>query len=320
MKLFPEVHTNRSSQADQPDNHRRGTRRIVCGLHKLALIAAVTASGCQAGGQKPVRLPVQHSVRSDQLLVLSDVKLDTDHPLIADLVDLRQQLADTLNLPTHGREVVVYLFENELSYRQYLSAAYPGLPPRRAYFVGTPQELAVYTFWGERIQEDLRHEFTHGLLHARLKTVPLWLDEGLAEYFEVAGPTAGGINSDYGRRLTAALSNGWRPDVERLEQLQHVQNMQRIDCQEAWAWVHCMLHSTPTLRQVLLDYLQDLRSTSQPGPLSKRLRRAEPELDQRLLNYVASLTSTRNETSQPSQARATLRSENRLPVRPAAQN
>ena len=32
---------------------------------------------------------------------------------------------------------------------------------------------------------DLRHECTHALLHAVLPAVPLWLDEGLAKYFEV---------------------------------------------------------------------------------------------------------------------------------------
>ena len=43
----------------------------------------------------------------------------------------------------------------------------------------------VYTYWGNRIQQDLRHELTHAILHSVLKDVPLWLDEGLAEYFEV---------------------------------------------------------------------------------------------------------------------------------------
>ena len=66
----------------------------------------------------------------------------------------------------------MYLFTNEAEYTQYLNATYPGLPKRRAYFVGTPRELAVYTYWGERIQEDLRHEYTHGLLHACLKQSP----------------------------------------------------------------------------------------------------------------------------------------------------
>ena len=192
-----------------------------CSILVAAFIGAgwLICTGCQFKGTQAVRRPVRHSVQSDQLLVLSDVQLDKDHPLIQDLIRLRKQLSEILELPLQGRLVVVYLFSNESQYRRYLEAAYPRLPPRRAYFVGTPQELAVYTFWGENIREDLRHEFTHGLLHSSLRHVPLWLDEGLAEYFEVAGPIPGRVNIDYADRLSMGVVSGWRPDIERLERL-----------------------------------------------------------------------------------------------------
>ncbi len=147
--------------------------------------------GCrQARQTKPALItpPAKHSVRSERLLVQSDFQLPKDHALITDLIRLRGQVSESLQLPEQQKEVVVYLFTSELEYTQFLDATYPGLPKRRAYFVGTPRELAVYTYWGKRIQEDLRHEYTHGLLHACLKEVPLWLDEGLAEYFEISGP------------------------------------------------------------------------------------------------------------------------------------
>ena len=38
---------------------------------------------------------------------------------------------------------------------------------------------------GPDFEIDLRHEATHALLHGSLPMVPLWLDEGLAKYFEV---------------------------------------------------------------------------------------------------------------------------------------
>jgi hypothetical protein len=172
-----------------------------------------------------------------------------------------------------------------------MQATYPGLPSRRAYFVGTADELAVYTFWGDRIQEDLRHEFTHGLLHAVLEDVPLWLDEGLAEYFEVIGSEPGEINLDYARRLTTAIGNGWRPNMQRLEKLEQVSQMQRVDYQEAWAWVHFMLHGSPEAKTTLLSYLDDLKTTSTPGSLSGRLNADVPEIDVRMLSYLASLNS-----------------------------
>ncbi|MCA9017497.1 MAG: DUF1570 domain-containing protein [Planctomycetaceae bacterium] len=261
-------------------------------LSACLLLCLLFAPGCHSAAKnQTVHLPARHSVSAEQLIVLSDFKLGQDHELFQDLIKLREDVAATLNIPLNSEQVTVYLFTNQEEYRNYLDMTYPGLPPRRAYFVGTPKELAVYTFWGERIQEDLRHEFTHGLLHASLKTVPLWLDEGLAEYFEVAGNTPGQINRDHASRLSTALNNGWKPDMKRLEQLEKVSQMQRVDYQEAWAWVHFMLNSTPETRDTLLDYLAELRTNSKPEELSARLPRDIPGVDQRFVNYVASLNT-----------------------------
>ena len=257
------------------------------------LTLMLTGIGCQTAAHSTVRLPARHSVHSEQLLVLSDVRLDKDHPLIADLIQLRKDVGRILELPMKGRPVVVYLFSDETNYRRFLQAKYPGLPPRRAYFVGSPDELAVYTFWGDRIQEDLRHEFTHGLLHSDLRYVPLWLDEGLAECFEVAGPQPGSINVEYAGRLASLLSDGWRPNMKRLERLETVGEMRRDDYQEAWAWVHYLLNESPEKTEILLRYLEQLRHAPHPGPLSEHLLEEFPNADQRFLSYVASLNTFR---------------------------
>ena len=230
----------------------------------LLLFSVLLLAGCRTARPEVARLPVKHSVRSEQLQVVSDIELKKDHPLIQDLVQLRQDVAKELQLPLEGRDVVVYVFGDKARYQTYLDATYPGLPARRAYFVGTPRELAVYTFWGTSIQEDLRHEFTHGLLHAQLKEVPLWLDEGLAEYFEIPRSTPNAMHREYPRQLSTAIANGWQPDLERLESLQDVAQMQRADYQESWAWVHFLLHGSEDSRQVLLDYLQELRDNPHP--------------------------------------------------------
>ena len=259
----------------------------------LVIATACVVSGCQLGRQQIVSRPTKFSIRSDQLLVLSDFKLGKEHPLIVDLQELRKREAEQLDLSFDSQTVTVYLFADQLTYRQYLDATFPGLPDRRAYFVGTPKELAVYTFWGDRIQEDLRHEYTHGLLHSAMKTVPLWLDEGLAEYFEVVSPQPGGINSDYAVRLSAALANGWRPDIERLERIEEFSQMQRFDYQESWAWMHYMLHSSPDTRAVLLGYLKDLKTHSKPELLSARLKREIPNYGDRMTAWVATLQTTK---------------------------
>jgi hypothetical protein len=280
-----------SAKAGTPSSHVWTRRQLLA--TSLAL-AGSALTGCHLSAKKDNGLPGRHSLRADQLVVLSDFKLPAKHALIEDLVKLRTQVSKTLKLPLKTEDVVVYLFSDELAYHQYIQTAHPGLPSRRAYFIATPKELAVYTYWGDRIQEDLRHEYTHGLLHACLQSVPLWFDEGLAEYFEVAGDKPGGIQPDYAHRLTGAIQNGWRPDLDRLERLEKTEQMQRADYREAWAWVHFLNHSSPETRQILLDYLHELQSNSNPELLSKRLARDIPSFEDRFLSYLAGLNTFRH--------------------------
>ncbi len=255
---------------------------IACCIVSLAL-------GCRTPRNEVARLPIKHSVRSEQLHIISDIELGKQHPLVEDLVQLREDVGHELDLPMEGRDVVVYVFSDKAKYQRYLHATYPELPPRRAYFVGTPRELAVYTFWGDNIQEDLRHEFTHGLLHAQLKDVPLWLDEGLAEYFEIPRGTPNSVHRDYPQHIATAVGNGWQPDLPRLESLTEVSQMQRADYQESWAWVHFLMHGSDDSRQLLLDYLQELRDNPHPPSLSVRIADTFPESQARYLSHVTSL-------------------------------
>ena len=259
---------------------------VFCGL-----VVMLGLCGCHALSRpSPVGLPTRRAMENEHLLVRSDVKLPKNHTLLRDLDSLRDEIADTLHLPVQKQPVTIYLFSDEVRYAKYLQARYPLLPPRRAYFVGTSKELAVYTFWGEKIQEDLRHEYTHGVLHASLQDVPLWLDEGLAEYFEVAGRPAG-LNREYATRLASDFARGWHPNLERLESLEAVNDMQKADYQESWAWIHFLLHHSDDSRDVLLSYLHELQTNGKPGPLSTRLRTAIPQADERFAAHAASLSS-----------------------------
>ncbi len=172
-----------------------------------------------------------------------------------------------------------------------MKARYPELPKRRAFFVAQPRtvgggdELLVYTFWGERLRQDLRHELTHALLHSVLKDVPLWLDEGLAEYFELP-PGSNGVNVQH---LEQLRRGAFAPDLARLEQLNQVAQMTPAEYREAWAWVHLMLRGPADGKAALLAYLQQLRSNGSPGPLQPRLTAAVPGLTDALDMHLGQL-------------------------------
>lgn len=236
-------------------------------------------------------LPSQHSVNSKHFIIHSNVKLDSDNVLVQELQELRERLFATLRLPEQRDPVNVYLFSDEASYRYYMNTTWQNLPPRRAYFVGTTRELAVYSFLSSKVQEDLRHEFTHGLLHGSLKTVPLWLDEGLAEYFEVDPHIPDAVHAEHVLEWETAKQDNWSPNLFRLEMLTDFRDMTQRDYAEAWGWVHFMLQTSDQTAEVLLKYLAGLETTKTPPRLLRSLETASPNYFNDVQSHVVKMSS-----------------------------
>ena len=177
-----------------------------------------SASSCR-GLPKLAPLPTAHEVPVQQLVFHCDFDLPSDHRLIRELTTERDEVYHELGLPWSDEPIQVYLFGDADAYAQYLARQFPGVPSRRAFFVESDTELAVYAHWSDRVAEDLRHEVAHGYLHAAVSNLPLWLDEGLAEYFEVPRGN-GGLNGPHLQLLRDMMEHdGWQPDIARLEQL-----------------------------------------------------------------------------------------------------
>lgn len=255
-------------------NHVR--RRAVATY--VVLVIVLLLGGCQSAPKTTysTELPSQHSVNSKHFVIHSNVKLNSDNVLVQELEELRERVFTTLKLPEQRDPVNVYLFSDEASYRYYMNTTWQNLPPRRAYFVGTTRELAVYSFLGSKVQEDLRHEFTHGLLHASLKSVPLWLDEGLAEYFEVDPTVPGIVHAEHVREWETAKAENWSPNLFRLEMLTDFRDMTQRDYAESWGWVHYLLQTSDDSANVLLQYLASLESSKTPPKLLASLEAAMP--------------------------------------------
>jgi hypothetical protein len=238
--------------------------------------------------------PGKYSLRAGPFLFLSDIKLPPNNPLFQDLTGLPDQIGRELKLANANSLVHVFLFEERDRYEKFMSGKYPWLPKRRAFFVVQPrsrggaEELLVYTFLGERIQQDLRHELTHAVVNSVIKQVPLWLDEGIAEFFET--PAANdGLNPQHLRQLRG---ENFQPNLARLEGLHDVKEMAPAEYREAWAWTHLMLRGGPEAKRVLLDYLRELRSNPQPGPLRSRLVAVWPRPEEALRDHLARLEQT----------------------------
>jgi hypothetical protein len=260
--------------------------------HVWLLAVALALSGCRAlPFDFAPPLPAEHEVPIEQLVFHSDFDLPQGHRLVRELTAERDDIATTLGLPPSDERIDVYLFRDAEAYGQYLARYFPSVPSRRAFFVETDTRLAVYAHWSDRVAEDLRHEVAHGYLHASVPALPLWLDEGLAEYFEVPRGN-GGLNRPHVELLADMIDHEkWRPDIERLERLSTASEMQQIDYAESWAWVYFLLQSTPERRKLLAGYLAEMREHGAVGPLSTRVAALHIQPRQTLTEYLVALNA-----------------------------
>jgi hypothetical protein len=83
----------------------------------------------------------------------------------------------------------------------------------------------------------------------------------------------------------------WSPNLGRLEKLTLVKEMSPADYREAWAWVHYMLRGSPEAKTVLLNYVQQLRHTRDPGPFEPHLALAIRDPEEALRQHIAKLES-----------------------------
>lgn len=242
---------------------------------RRAWLALLPTAGCALlRPPEPERnvLPGVREIVRDQLVFHSDFHVPRNHRLLDDLAALRGDVRERLDLPTTDEPIHVYLFDAARRYHAYVHERFPEFPERRAFFVETDTRLEVYAHWGDHVAEDLRHEVAHGYLHAVVPNLPLWLDEGLAEYFEVPRGRRGLHAAHVALLRERHAAGDWSPDLPRLEACHSVAALTQLDYAEAWAWVHWLLETTPARRTTLRQYLADLRNHGPAAPLSLVLR------------------------------------------------
>lgn len=242
--------------------------------------------------QARLTAPRKHTVTRGQLVVHSDFELPNNHRLLDDLIARSADLSRELSLPSSDEPIHVYLFEDAQQYNSFIRLRRPNAPSTRAFFQETDTRLQVYAYWGDRVAEDLRHEVMHGYIHSVVPNTPLWLDEGLAEYFEVPRGTDG-LNRAHVVWLAQHLREGdWRPDLARLERLAPADGMTRADYAEAWAWVHFLLQAKDRTRRELLGiHLRRLRQHGSSEPISLALARIDQRASDKLIMHIQRLAA-----------------------------
>jgi hypothetical protein len=208
----------------------------------------------------------------------ADFSLDDYGDLLEEVGQLQDDLAKELEVAAPREVVHLFLFDRKATYLAYLQQYFPKVPARKALYIKGRGPGMVFAYRSAELPVDVRHESTHAVLHASIDNIPLWLDEGLAEYFEVT-PAERAAKNPYVSAVRWNVRLGTVPDLAALERLRELGEMGRNEYRDAWAWVHFLLHGGDEPRAALRGYLAQLAAGEDPGPFADQLRRRvrEPE-------------------------------------------
>ena len=213
--------------------------------------------------------------------------------ILAELKKLPLRLSEAYGSPAIVRAVNVLIFADRQQYFSHLEKTLPTAPRRNSLFIvrsGRPTILAVQ---GETLLQDLTHEAVHSLNHLTFRntSMPLWMDEGLAEWAEDSVEQQSRL---HGKTLRQLLG-GQRillPEPISLAALERIKSTTRADAVDyaaSWAWCRFLLSGKEGCRGVWNRYLQDIRGGQQAGRLSHRLALSVPDYEERFLRFLTSI-------------------------------
>jgi hypothetical protein len=212
--------------------------------------------------------------------------MDPHERFFSQLPELQREITRTLGVPPAKNPIYVYLFSDEAEYRAYKDKHFPRVPFRPALFILEGGSPGVYTYRKPDLEIDVRHECTHALLHSSLPVVPLWLDEGLAKYFEVPASQRA-FDHPYFDDLKWkwSLRLGMVRSIESLEQRNDLTEMDAADYRFSWAWVHFMMHGPEPAHRALVEYLACYQQYAPAGNLSTRIDEAIPNATDQMIQH-----------------------------------
>lgn len=220
--------------------------------------------------------------RHGGLEIFSEARIATDS-VVSELAEVQREIRDLLQLKSDGLTVQIVVFRSFDSYRSYLANRIPEAVHRRAIFYRSGAVSQLYAVYHKEMMTDLRHEYTHAVLHHALPYVPLWIDEGTAEYLEV--PASQRHRSS---RLTATRwksRTGWSPDLKTLESIRSAGSMTNEDYRDSWAWIHFLLESSNSSKDLLRSYLAAVSAGEAAGQFSEWVENKAPRLPREIGSY-----------------------------------
>lgn len=251
------------------------------------LLLCVVTGPMPGGAAGTLQAAWQAEFRHEQFEIHSEVAADKVLPAIHQLTQLKQSLEETLKIDISDRPIDILVFSSTSSYRAYVRPRVPEAVNRPALFVKGPDTLWVYVVYRNGWETDLRHESTHALLHASLPYLPLWLDEGLAEYFELPAASQG-LNTSYINGVIWRSRLRQKLRTHELEKLSSLSEMRPEHYRDSWAWVYFSLRYSAATQNYIRNYVQTIQREEVAGSYFERFEQQFPQAQSQAQQFLRS--------------------------------
>ena len=238
-------------------------------------------------------------VRTPSLTVIGDQPAKTLRDVATQIEQFRTVLAGLvtnadrpLSLPT-----IVFVFGDRKSMQPFVPL-YNGKPIELAGYFRGGFDANVMLFSLEGFEESsqvIYHEFTHLLVRNAVRSIPTWLNEGLAEYYSGYRVESGAKSATIGRPLPQhllLLRERYMPlaeliAVDQRSPLYNEGARRSIFYAESWALTHYLLTQVPNGSSAINRYCSAIAEGRTPDDAFRDAFGATPvELDKTLRSYV----------------------------------
>ena len=233
------------------------------------------------------------SVTRGQLEITGEAPMNDFLPLMDELQATMGDMQDILGLSELSAPTRIHIYTSNYELEKAIRQRSRLAPYRRAYFFDDDKkkEMVILVKHTDYIAYDLRHECTHAFLHSHCPDAPLWLDEGLAEYFEPSRTEQGYQPRHINRLMRMVNTSKWRPNLTRLDKLDKsvVFDLTVEQYAESWLWAHFLINYSDQSRLLLKSWLKDYENLETPPPLSDQIRKLYPDCENRVYEYLLEL-------------------------------
>jgi tetratricopeptide (TPR) repeat protein len=268
-------------------------------LRRLVLVALCALSVAAAAGAE-TRWTM---VRSESMTVMGDQSANALRDVALELEQFRAVLGrlSSNGQPAPTAPTMVYVFGTRKAFEPFLPQRNGKTAALGGYFQRNVDTNTI-AFSTEGFADDAAvvfHEYSHLLVGTAVRSIPVWLNEGLAEYYSTFSLKSGGKGANIGLaipRHVQLLRQRFIPlsqllAVDQSSELYNEGERRSIFYAESWALTHYLMTELPSGQTLINQYASAIAGGAPPDQaFAATFGMAPAAFEPKLREYVRGLT------------------------------